>query len=76
MIDHQSQMALATKSIDAVILRNNAALVAHAARISALRATANITLASQYVHFEPGRALARIGGRQTDFVFVSATYKF
>ena len=31
MIDHQSQMAFATKSIDAVLLRNNAALVAHAA---------------------------------------------
>lgn len=33
MIDHQSQMAFATKSIDAVMLRNNAALVAHAARV-------------------------------------------
>ncbi|MGD9536368.1 MAG: hydrolase [Alphaproteobacteria bacterium] len=33
MIDHQSQMAFATKSIDAVMLRNNAALVSHAARI-------------------------------------------
>jgi nicotinamidase-related amidase len=32
MIDHQSQMAFATKSIDAVLLRNNAALVANAAR--------------------------------------------
>ncbi|WP_252272930.1 hydrolase [Pseudomonas subflava] len=31
MIDHQSQMAFATKSIDAVALRNNAALVAKAA---------------------------------------------
>jgi len=31
MIDHQSQMAFATHSIDAVQLRNNAALVAHAA---------------------------------------------
>ena len=31
MIDFQSQMAFATKSIDAVVLRNNAALVAHAA---------------------------------------------
>jgi nicotinamidase-related amidase len=31
MIDHQSQMAFATKSIDAVTLRNNAALVAMAA---------------------------------------------
>lgn len=31
MIDFQSQMAFATKSIDAVNLRNNAALVAHAA---------------------------------------------
>lgn len=31
MIDHQSQMAFATKSIDAVSLRNNAALVAKAA---------------------------------------------
>lgn len=33
MIDHQSQMAFATKSIDAVMLRNNAALVARAAGI-------------------------------------------
>lgn len=32
MIDHQSQMAFATKSIDAITLRNNAALVAKAAR--------------------------------------------
>lgn len=32
MIDHQSQMAFATKSIDTVLLRNNAALVAKAAR--------------------------------------------
>jgi nicotinamidase-related amidase len=32
MIDHQSQMAFATKSIDLVTLRNNAALVAKAAR--------------------------------------------
>jgi nicotinamidase-related amidase len=32
MIDFQSQMAFATKSIDAVMLRNNAALVANAAR--------------------------------------------
>jgi nicotinamidase-related amidase len=33
LIDHQSQMAFATKSIDAVNLRNNAGLVAHAARV-------------------------------------------
>lgn len=33
LIDHQSQMAFATRSIDAVMLRNNAALVAHAARV-------------------------------------------
>ncbi|BBB62424.1 hydrolase [Undibacterium sp. KW1] len=32
MIDHQPQMAFATKSIDAVTLRNNAALVAKAAK--------------------------------------------
>jgi nicotinamidase-related amidase len=32
MIDHQSQMAFATKSIDMVSLRNNAALVAKAAK--------------------------------------------
>jgi nicotinamidase-related amidase len=32
MIDFQSQMAFATKSIDAVLLRSNAALVAHAAK--------------------------------------------
>jgi nicotinamidase-related amidase len=31
MIDHQSQMAFATKSIDAVAMRNNAGLVAEAA---------------------------------------------
>src|SRR5471030_3447017 len=31
MIDFQSQMAFATKSIDAIVLRNNAALVASAA---------------------------------------------
>lgn len=31
LIDFQSQMAFATKSIDAVALRNNAAVVAHAA---------------------------------------------
>jgi nicotinamidase-related amidase len=31
MIDFQAQMAFATKSIDVVLLRNNAALVAHAA---------------------------------------------
>lgn len=31
MIDHQSQMAFATKSIDAVTMRNNAAMVAEAA---------------------------------------------
>jgi nicotinamidase-related amidase len=31
LIDFQSQMAFATKSIDAVLLRNNAALIAHAA---------------------------------------------
>src|SRR5271168_4012750 len=33
LIDFQSQMAFATKSIDPVMLRNNAALVATAARI-------------------------------------------
>jgi nicotinamidase-related amidase len=33
LIDFQSQMAFATKSIDPVYLRNNAALVANAARI-------------------------------------------
>jgi nicotinamidase-related amidase len=33
LIDHQSQMAFATRSIDAVNLRNNVGLVAHAARI-------------------------------------------
>jgi nicotinamidase-related amidase len=31
LIDHQSQMAFATKSIDAIVLRNNAGLVAEAA---------------------------------------------
>src|SRR5271168_3719850 len=33
LIDFQSQMAFATKSIDAVTLRNNAALIANAAKI-------------------------------------------
>ena len=32
LIDHQSQMAFATKSIDGIDLRNNVALVAHAAK--------------------------------------------
>lgn len=32
MIDHQSQMAFATKSIDITLLRNNAGLVANAAK--------------------------------------------
>jgi len=32
MIDYQSQMSFATKSIDAVLLRNNCALIAKAAR--------------------------------------------
>jgi len=32
LIDFQSQMAFATKSIDAVTLRNNAALISHAAK--------------------------------------------
>jgi len=31
LIDHQSQMAFATRSIDAVQLRNNVALVSNAA---------------------------------------------
>ena len=33
LIDHQSQMAFATKSIDAVMLRNNAALVSKSAAL-------------------------------------------
>lgn len=33
LIDHQPQMAFATKSIDATLLRNNAGLVARAAKI-------------------------------------------
>lgn len=33
LIDHQSQMAFATKSIDAVMLRNNTALIARSAGI-------------------------------------------
>jgi nicotinamidase-related amidase len=31
LVDHQSQMAFGTNSIDAILLRNNTALVAHAA---------------------------------------------
>ncbi len=33
LIDHQSQMVFATKSIDAIELRNNSALVANSARV-------------------------------------------
>lgn len=33
LIDHQSQMAFATKSIDAILLRNNTALLANAAKV-------------------------------------------
>src|SRR5262249_23779934 len=33
LIDFQSQMAFATKSIDAVMLRNNAALISNAAKV-------------------------------------------
>jgi nicotinamidase-related amidase len=33
MVDHQSQMAFATRSIDATLLRTNAALVARSARV-------------------------------------------
>ena len=33
LIDFQSQMAFATKSIDTTLLRNNAALISHAAKI-------------------------------------------
>lgn len=33
LIDHQSQMSFATKSIDAITLRNNTALISNAARI-------------------------------------------
>ena len=36
LIDHQSQMAFATKSIGAIELRNNAGLVAHAAQVNAI----------------------------------------
>ncbi len=38
LIDHQSQMAFATRSIDAIELRNNTALVAHAARVFGVQA--------------------------------------
>ncbi len=37
LIDFQSQMSFATKSIDAVALRNNAALISAAAAASACR---------------------------------------
>jgi nicotinamidase-related amidase len=33
LIDFQSQMAFATKSIDTTLLRNNAALISHAATV-------------------------------------------
>jgi nicotinamidase-related amidase len=33
LIDHQSQMAFATKSIDAALLRTNVSLVSHAAKV-------------------------------------------
>ena len=33
LIDHQSQMAFATKSIDTIVLRDNVSLISHAARV-------------------------------------------
>jgi nicotinamidase-related amidase len=46
LIDHQSQMAFATKSIDPVVLRNNAALVPKAAKESSV-STILTTVASK-----------------------------
>lgn len=65
MIDFQSQMAFATKSIDAVVLRNNAGLVASAAaefRVSTILTTvAEKTFSgpmfSEIMDAFPGRAL-------------------
>ncbi|HEV2605597.1 MAG TPA: alginate export family protein [Microvirga sp.] len=40
------------------------------------QATPNLTLAGQYVHFTRGDALRADGGRNVDFLFASAAYKF
>jgi hypothetical protein len=40
------------------------------------RATPNITVASQYVHFWAGDTLQRAGGGDVDFMFASIAYKF
>jgi nicotinamidase-related amidase len=47
LIDFQSQMAFATRSIDPVVLRNNAGLVANAARIF------NVALSALSSSFHP-----------------------
>jgi nicotinamidase-related amidase len=48
LIDFQSQMAFATKSIDPVMLRNNAALVANAARIFGVSTIATTVAAKTF----------------------------
>jgi len=40
------------------------------------KATPQLTLASQYVHFERGEVLRQVGGQNVDFVYVSAALKF
>jgi len=38
--------------------------------------TDRVTISAQYVHFEPGKALNRLGGSEVDFGMVSATARF
>jgi hypothetical protein len=40
------------------------------------QATPNLSIASQYVHFEPGETLEGVGGRSVDFFFASVAFKF
>ncbi|EWY40747.1 hypothetical protein N825_32995 [Skermanella stibiiresistens SB22] len=40
------------------------------------RATPNISVASQYVHFTPGGTLEDVGGDDVDFLFASVAFKF
>ncbi len=40
------------------------------------QATKRITIAGQYVHFEPGETLKSLGGKAGDFVVVSAAHRF
>ena len=61
LIDFQSQMSFATKSIDAVMLRNNAALISRAAAGSTLTSFSAIILRSELCH--PSGVLRRYESR-------------